>query len=88
MASRSATAERAIRDFLDRSSKGSVDVDLDTRLFADGLGLDSLETAELSVVLEDALGTDPFSVGDMPQSVGEIVAFYGADEPAGAEGPR
>jgi acyl carrier protein len=65
----------AIRGFL-RQHQKSEDIDLDTRLFADGIGLDSLQTAELSVVLEDTLGSDPFSEGEMPQSVGEIIDFY------------
>jgi acyl carrier protein len=47
-------------------------------LFADGLGLDSLETAELSAVLEDEYGKDPFSSDVMPQTVGDIVDFYDA----------
>jgi acyl carrier protein len=47
-----------------------------TSLYAAGLGLDSLETAELSALLEDELGTDPFSSGVMPQTVAELIAFY------------
>jgi hypothetical protein len=27
-------------------------------------------------MLEDELGRDPFSEGEMPQSVGEIIEFY------------
>jgi acyl carrier protein len=49
-----------------------------TPLYGDGLGLDSLEAAELSAVLEDDYGSDPFSAGGaMPETVGDIVAFYG-----------
>jgi len=52
-------------------------VDASTLLHGDdGLALDSLETAELSVSLEDAFGSDPFSAGQMPETVGEIAAFY------------
>jgi acyl carrier protein len=65
----------AIRGFLRKQQK-SEDFDLETLLFADGIGLDSLQTAELSVTLEDELGRDPFSEGEMPQSVGEIIDFY------------
>jgi acyl carrier protein len=50
--------------------------DRTTALFADGLGLDSLETAELSALLEDEYGKDPFSGDTMPQTVGDIVDFY------------
>ncbi len=66
-----------IRSFLVRVEKDA-DFDRNTALFADGLGLDSLETAELSAVLEDEYGTDPFSGDTMPQTVGDIVDFYDA----------
>jgi acyl carrier protein len=51
-------------------------------LYADGLGLDSLEAAELSAQLEDEFGSDPFSTAlqagdELPETVGDIVAFYG-----------
>ena len=72
-----AQIEGVIRDFLRRSKK-SDDIDRDTVLFAGGLGLDSLATAELSVVLEDELGFDPFSEGQMPQTIGQILDFYTA----------
>jgi acyl carrier protein len=73
--SRRAIAEEAIRKFLRRANKPD-DLNSDTSLFADGLGLDSLETAELSATLEDELGSDPFSQGDMPRTVGEVLDFY------------
>jgi acyl carrier protein len=66
-----------IATFLSRVDK-LADFGPDTPLYADGLGLDSLETAELSAVLEDELGTDPFQSDTMPQTVGDILAFYGA----------
>ena len=69
--------ERAIRSFLTRANKSVETLAPDSRLYADGIGLDSLETAELSAVLEDTFGTDPFSAGDMPQTVGDILGFYG-----------
>jgi acyl carrier protein len=46
-----------------------------SKLTAD-LELDSLELAELSAVLEDELGRDPYSEGIVPETVGELVAFY------------
>jgi acyl carrier protein len=69
-----------ITDLLERLQK-SYDGELtnDTPLYGDGLGLDSLEAAELSAVLEDEYGSDPFSAGgEMPETVGDIVAFYEA----------
>ena len=73
-----------IQSLLERSDKGDVAVDMDTTIHGDdGLGLDSLETAELSAMLEDEFGTDPFGVGLMPETVAEIVAFYTSGEAAG-----
>ncbi len=72
-----------IRSFLKRQNSNGADlevdvdgVDAETRLFGEGLGLDSLQTAELSVMLEDEIGRDPFSEGALPQTVGEIIDFY------------
>jgi acyl carrier protein len=73
--SESEAVKAAIRGFLIKQQK-SDEFGTDTQLFDGGIGLDSLQTAELSVTLEDELGRDPFSEGEMPQSVGEIIAFY------------
>jgi acyl carrier protein len=70
-------AEQVIRTFLAGANKDS-EVALDVPIFGEGIGLDSLETAELSAVLEDELGTDPFTSEPMPQTLGDILAFYGA----------
>ena len=48
----------------------------ESRLAAD-LGFDSLELAELSAVLEDEFGRDPYSEGIVPDTVGELEDFYG-----------
>ena len=75
--SESERARGAIKSFLKRQLKADADsVDLDTSLFAEGLGLDSLQTAELSVMLEDEIGRDPFSQGETPQTIAEVVEFY------------
>lgn len=75
MGSPRSLAEQTISRFLIRANKDS-DVNPDTALFAEGIGLDSLETAELSSMLEDDLGSDPFSEGILAQTVGEILDFY------------
>ena len=69
-------AEQVIRTFL-AGAKKDAEAGLDVPLFGEGLGLDSLETAELSANLEDEIGTDPFSAGLMPETIGEILDFYG-----------
>jgi acyl carrier protein len=77
----------AVRDvittFLKRADKGVDELTDGTSLWGDGLELDSLEAAELSAMLEDAFGTDPFSESDeMPETVGDVVAFYEVAAPA------
>lgn len=68
---------KIIESLLEAADKADVPVTMDTLLHGDdGLGLDSLQTAELSATLEDELGSDPFSAGEMPETVGQIVAFY------------
>jgi acyl carrier protein len=75
METRRSQAERTLLQFLVRANKEAEVFDA-TALFADGLGLDSLETAELSSMLEDEVGSDPFSEGILPQTVGELLGFY------------
>jgi acyl carrier protein len=71
------TALAIITTFLARANKSRDDLTNGTALWGDGLELDSLEAAELSAMLEDEFGTDPFSAGDeMPETVGDILAFY------------
>ena len=76
MESRRTQAEETLQAFLVRANKDSAVTATDS-LYADGLGLDSLETAELSALLEDEIGTDPFTEGLLPQTVGELLDFYG-----------
>lgn len=64
-----------IRSMLERRSETDVDIVATSDLF-DDLDLDSLEVAELSAGLEDTFGTDPYSAGEVPRTVGAIVAFY------------
>lgn len=65
-----------ISEFLARLEKGHAALSEDTPLYADGLGLDSVEAAELSATLEDEFGSDPFSAGEVPETIADIVAFY------------
>jgi acyl carrier protein len=65
-----------ISSLLERADKPAADITLDSQIHGDGLGLDSLESAELSALLEDEFGSDPFSAGLMPETVGQIVDFY------------
>jgi acyl carrier protein len=75
-----ADIQQTVVGFLTRTKKiREDDFDANTSLYADGVGLDSLETAELSAVLEDEIGSDPFSSGVMPETMGDIIAFYDSD---------
>jgi acyl carrier protein len=76
-----------IQSLLERTDKGDIAVSMDTLIHGDGLGLDSLETAELSAVLEDEFGTDPFGAGLMPETVAEIIEFYTDGDGAAASVP-
>lgn len=67
-----------IGQLLDRLEKGHELLSEEVALYADGLGLDSVEAAELSAMLEEEFGTDPFSEGELPETIGDIVAFYEA----------
>lgn len=71
-------ARAVLSELLGRLGKGGDTLSDDAGLWGEGLGLDSLEAAELSAALEDELGSDPFSTGgEMPERVGDILAFYG-----------
>lgn len=77
MITNQSSARAVIVQFLERSDKGSEGLTDETGLWGDGLGLDSLEAAELSAMLEDEFGSDPFSAGgELPEKVRDIVAFY------------
>lgn len=68
--------EQSVITFLTRANKMRDDFTADMSLYAGGVGLDSLETAELSAVLEDDFAVDPFATADMPQTLTDILAFY------------
>ena len=65
-----------VQKFVVQCGKDASGLAPDTNLYADGLGLESLDAAELSARLESRYGSDPYSEGDFPQTVGEIVRFY------------
>ena len=70
------TIVNTIRGLLKRrKEKSAVEIDRNADLYED-LGLDSLEVAELSATLEDDLGRDPYSEGQTPRTVGEVLDFY------------
>lgn len=69
------TIRAQIEVLLERRGASGVEIRLDSTL-SEELGMDSLELAELSAALEDELGSDPYTEGLVPDTVGEIVSFY------------
>lgn len=65
-----------IKECMRRANLPDRSIERDTGLYTDGIGFDSLATAELSAVLEDEFGSDPFLEADLPQTVGDILDFY------------
>lgn len=60
----------------DNNGQSTWSVEEQTPLYTEGLGLDSLEISELSAQLEARFGRDPFTDGEVPQTVGEIFEYY------------
>ena len=69
-----------IKECMRRARLPARPIDRETGLYADGIGVDSLATAELSALLEDEFGSDPFLEADLPQTVGDILDFYEGDD--------
>jgi acyl carrier protein len=65
----------ALKTMLKRRKKAGGEVTVDADLYGD-LKLDSLDVAEFSSILEDELGSDPYSEGMTPRTVGEVIEFY------------
>lgn len=49
---------------------------LDSSLYETGIGLDSLDTAAFSSMLEAEYGTDPYSAGEFPETLADVIKFY------------
>ncbi len=74
-----------VTSLLEHTDRSGLAVTPDARLHGDdGLGLDSLETAELSAILEDEFGTDPFGSGLLPETIAEVAGFYAESGEAAA----
>ena len=71
------TVVDCIRLLLERRGLADLVIERTAALHED-LDLDSLELAELSAMLEDELGEDPYTAGLVPRTVGEVVEFYSA----------
>lgn len=77
----SVSVEQKVIDILQlvlkHQDKPAQEITLGIPLYDEGLGLDSLCVAELSALLEKTFQKDPYTEGVLPETVADIVAFYG-----------
>lgn len=52
----------------------------DDPLYEGGVGMDSLDAATFSVLLEREFGSDPYRAKVFPRTVGDVLAFFEARE--------
>ena len=67
---------QVVREILEQKGTGEQDIRTESNLYEEGLGLDSLDTATLSAALEREFGRDPYTDGQFPRTVGELVQFF------------
>lgn len=65
----------AVAELVRRRHGDGREIGLDSDIF-DDLELDSLDVAELSALLEEEMGTDPYTEGIVPRSIRDVIAFY------------
>ncbi len=65
-----------LETLLGRRDEAPGQIDSKSPLYTEGLNLDSLEVAEFSAMLEQELGRDPFTDGELPKTVGEVIEYY------------
>ena len=65
-----------IRLILKHQGLPEVEFGLESELYDEGIGLDSMCVAELSALLEKKFGKDPYTSGQRPRLVNDVVAFY------------
>lgn len=68
--------EGMLRTVLEHKDLNGAPLPLDTSLYEAGIGLDSLDTAAFSSMLEAAYGTDPYSAGVFPETLEDVLRFY------------
>ncbi|MGH9719080.1 MAG: acyl carrier protein [Bryobacteraceae bacterium] len=65
-----------IADIAERKGVVVTTVPDEADLYRGGVGLDSLDTAEFSVLLEEEFGHDPYSRGTFPRTLAETLVYY------------
>lgn len=51
-------------------------VESDASLYENGLGFDSMDAAVFSTMLDAEFGKDPYSVGEFPHTIADVIKFY------------
>jgi len=68
--------EKILKDIL-KIKKENVDkFDMNCSLYEDGMGLDSLDAATFSAILEQQFGKDPYNSGNFPHTIEDVIEFY------------
>lgn len=65
-----------LREIVTRKGTFPNSISDNSSLYQDGIGLDSMDTAELSINLELLFSRDPYSEGIFVRTLGELIAFY------------
>lgn len=66
-----------IRDIVERRTGSAPNVTLDSDMISE-FEMDSLEIAELSAVLEEEFGEDPYTAGELARTPRAVLTFYDA----------
>lgn len=69
---------KVVRDVLEQKGTAEQEVGTESNLYEEGLGFDSLDTATLSAALEREFSRDPYTEGQFPRTVGELIQFIGS----------
>ncbi len=65
-----------LRTVLAYREVSGLELPLESSLYETGIGLDSLDTAAFSSMLEAEFGIDPYSAGDFPETLADVLSFY------------
>ena len=67
-----------LRTVLEYEKESGHNFSLEISLYEEGIGLDSLDTAAFSAMLEEKYGADPYSKGQFPRTLHDVIHFYEA----------
>ena len=65
-----------LKSVLQEAGKTYKNLPLEAPLYEEGFGLDSLDAAAFSARLEREFGSEPYTEGQYPQTLADVIAFY------------